>query len=219
MEKAAILSITLALMIIGGGNSVIAESIPSLEEKRAEPSSFDIYMRQMKQLRNEDSQEKNVFQSNRSAELKKFERTLLQNQTCTLGKKCKLLSSLISSNVYERSAFVLQENKQIYRQLMDEQIIPIWTGTNWIDGVALVFNGFPLPEKIQKQLRELNYWEQCFGIHSVPERKNEPFSGRNIGKINGLRLAIINAGFSIKYDTTFNIWRITDTNTPTAHIQ
>lgn len=215
MKNATVLSMVFSVMM---ASSVIADPLSNIVLKSSENSSFDGYMHQLKQLRQADSQGKNIFKSNRSVEFKKFVCVFVQSPASSCEKTRNILSTLKRPDTYSQQSLVLHENKQICRQLYDEQIIPVWAETNWVDGCSLIFNGFNPPEKIKNKLIELNYWEQSFGIHSVPERKNEPFSGRDVGKINGIRLTIINAGFFIKFDTTFNIWRITSTNSPVANI-
>jgi hypothetical protein len=217
--KKTILYTALVAMVMSLTMSLVADTPPVSDQKTAETNSFDIYVHQVKHLNQEDAQGRNDFQSELAVELKKLDKISLQKSTPMLEKTLGLLSKLKAPIVRMQDALVFPENKPVFRQLFDERVVPVWTGTNWIDSHLLASNGFTLSDRIQKQLTELNYWEQNFGIHSVPERKKEPFSGRNIGKINGLRLAIINAGFSVKFDKTFSIWRITGTNAPTIHVQ
>lgn len=218
-RRITVFNTALATMMVAVTVSSVADPLPVSDQKTAETNSFDSYVRQLKQLGQEDAQGENVFQSDLFEELKKLDNLSAPKPASLLKKIHGLFSTLKAPIADRQDALNVSENKRILRQLFDERIVPIWTGTDWIDSRLLASNGFSLPDKIQQQLTELNYWEQNFGIHSVPERKTEPFSGRNIGKINGLRLAIIKAGFSVKYDKTFYIWRITGTNAPTTHIQ
>jgi hypothetical protein len=202
------------LLAVVTSNPLLADPVPATDLKAAGTNSFDIYILQLKQLALEDAQGENIFQSNRSSELKKNGDPCWNTTERHPKKTQDLLGLLKQPDEHEQSVAVFPVNRQICRELFDERVVPVWTGTNWIDSRLLAFNSFLLPENVQKRLTELNYWEQNFGIHSVPERKNEPLSGRNIGKINGLRLVIIKSGFSVKYDKTFGLWRITGTNAP-----
>ena len=201
--------------------SAIAEQPLVANQNTADTNSFDVYIQKLKQLGQQDTQGFNTFQSDRTAELQKFGYSSAStNKTFSQlsAKACDLLSALKKPVGDSRESYLqFPENNRLLRQMFDELVVPVWTGKDWADSRPLSFNGFNIPDKIQKRLMELNYWGQNFGVHSVPERAKEPFSGRNTGKIDGLRLAIINDGFLVKYDRTFGIWRITGTNAPATH--
>jgi hypothetical protein len=222
MKNTTVLSVVIAILVTASAISCAAEQPSGASQRLALTNSFDVYILRLKQLSQQDAQGLNTFQSDRAGELQKCcSSTEATNKTPSMlsAKAHELLSSLKSPVDTSRTVVPLLENKPLCRQLIDEQVVPVWTGTDWIDSRFLAFNGFAPPDKVQKRIMELNYWEQNFGVHSAPERAKEPFSGRNTGKIDGLRLAIINDGFLVKYDRTFGIWRITGTNAPAARAQ
>lgn len=224
MKNTVRLSATLAVMTTITVSSFSAEQRAVVTgQETTNTNSFDAYIQRLSQLDKEDAKGKNTFQSDRSAELQKIHSPSATANKVTFplsSKSTELLLALKKpDNTSQESPPFFSGNTRLCQQLIEEQVVPIWTGENWIDSRPLVFNGFTLPDETQRQLASLNYWEQNFGIHFDPERKKIPFSGRNIGKINGLRLTIMNAGFLLKYDKTFGVWRITGTNAPAARPQ
>lgn len=214
MKNTLILSTAFAVGTTAMVLSSVAEQPLVSPMKQADTNNFNVYIQKFHRMKQQDAHGEHTFQSDRTAELQKF-----GISTATLSKKAsKLLLLLKKPDVNtQNNSSVFLDNKHLYRQLFDEQIIPVWSGTDWLDGRSLILNSFKASDEIQKQLVALNYWEQSFGVCSVPERKKQPFAGSSAGTIIGMRLELVNAGYELKFDKTFNIWRIMGTNTPAAY--
>ncbi len=106
-----------------------------------------------------------------------------------------------------------QTARRIRSELLDASIIPVWSGEEWIDGTSLVFDGFEIPSKTKSAVIELNRDEFDNGWRLMPKPERE----RKMSKHNftgDYRTEITMAGYVVKYDKTFDIWRITGTNGP-----
>jgi hypothetical protein len=99
-------------------------------------------------------------------------------------------------------------------------ILPVWTGKKWVDGMPLALNGFIVPDEISTRLRTINFQERSFGIYFWPDeerRKRSIFSGFHPpDRFLLSRVVLENMGYELKFDKTFYIWRITGTNAPVA---
>jgi len=106
------------------------------------------------------------------------------------------------------------------RKYHEEGILPVWTGSEWTDGMPLALNGFSVPEEIRAQLMSINFQERAFGAYFWTEserRKRLQFSGFHpTDRFLLSRIRLENLGYTLKFDKTFYIWRITGTNAPTA---
>ncbi|MGI6390729.1 MAG: hypothetical protein ACOX7Q_11115 [Kiritimatiellia bacterium] len=106
------------------------------------------------------------------------------------------------------------------RKYHEEGILPVWTGSEWTDGMPLALNGFSVPEEIRAQLMSINFQERAFGAYFWTEserRKRMQFSGFHpTDRFLLSRTRLENLGYTLKFDKTFYIWRITGTNAPAA---
>ena len=100
----------------------------------------------------------------------------------------------------------------------EADILPVWTGEEWVDGMPLVLNGFSVSKEIRDRLLSINCQERSFGVYFWPESKRKElskFSGYHPPNRFFLsRIALENMGYELKFDKTFYIWRVTGTNTP-----
>ena len=172
-------------------------------------------------LRKHDKSGKYDTQSERAKELQKFALTFTSSdKVVSTGTTASLFIRLSRP---DEGASAIHQNPQsdleIRRKLLDMRVIPVWTETGWVDGLPLVINGFEISDSVKEDLLKLNFAEQSFGERTVPERAKESqkyFSERPDVNHIGKRLVIMKQGHEVKYDRTFGIWRITDTNAPAA---
>lgn len=173
-------------------------------------------------LRNHDKSGKYDMQSDRTKELQKMALPVMSSdKVVSTGATASLFINLSrpdegTSAIHQSQKADLEQRKKLF----DMRVIPVWTGTGWIDGLPLVINGFDVPDNVKEDLLKLNYAEQSYGERTVPERAKESqkfFSGRpDVNHINK-RMVIMKQGYEVRYDKTFGIWRITGTNAPTTH--
>jgi len=100
--------------------------------------------------------------------------------------------------------------------------LPVWTGEKWADGMPLVLNGFDVPKKkVQEELHRLNQLERMCGNYLYSETEIKEMNGQffismypPLAKLPTVRFWIETAGYELKFDKTFYIWRIAGTNAP-----
>jgi hypothetical protein len=169
----------------------------------------------------DDKTGRSEIQSDLQEELKKITNTqsssnvivrlLCLTRFSRLGANDIRLSPVSSSEQIENN----QAAKRIRTELLDESIIPVWTGNEWIDGTSLVFNGINIPEKTKRDVIELNRDELDNGWRLMPIQEREQKMAKH-NFTGDYRTEITMAGYEVKYDKTFGIWRITGTNAPAA---
>ena len=106
------------------------------------------------------------------------------------------------------------------KKFLEAGILPVWTGSEWVDGMVLALNGFPVPEEIRTRLLNINFQERAFGAYFWPEserKKVSQFSGFHpTDRFLLSRITLEKLGYTLKFDKTFYVWRITGTNAPAA---
>ena len=172
-------------------------------------------------LRKHDKSGRYDMQSDREKELQRFELPVTSSDKVVSTGEMESLFMRLSRPSEGNS--VLSHGRvsdsEIRQKLFDMRVIPVWTGTEWADGLPLVINGFKIPDGMKVDLLKLNFAEQSYGSRTVPERAKESqnyFSGRPDVNHIAKRLVIMKQGYEVKYDRTFGIWRITGTNAPAA---
>lgn len=170
-------------------------------------------------LRKHDKSGSYDMQSDRVKELQRFELPVMSSdKVVSTGKTESLFIRLSRPNEGDSAlSHDRTSDSEIRQKLFDMRVIPVWTGTVWVDGLPLMINGFEISDSVKEDLLKLNFAEQSYGERTVPERAKESqnyFSGRPDVNHIAKRLVIMKQGCEIKYDKTFGIWRITGTNAP-----
>ena len=170
-----------------------------------------------RQQEQQDAAGLSEYESNKETELHNFDRrpqSTADSDTAKLAENLALLSALptpdVVTNSTERDRIDVERTRE---KLMNTQVIPVWTGTAWIDGMSLACNGFECSPNIKKSLSSLNYWDK---YNRQPSIHGDTTLGKALGTSRLARWSLGEAGYEVKYDKTFGIWRITGTNAPAA---
>lgn len=195
--------------------SVIGEAAPKETKDAVTPDPF---LQRVKTLQQMDAEGLSEYQSERDLELKKVEH-LSEKDKATTSSSAKV-SEYLTRLSQPQGAGTATNNasladKAIRGKLMLERIVPVWSGTNWINGNFLANNGFVVTEKIEELLASLNYFDTMSRHFSGPDGD---ILGEYRGKVQIMRNHLLYLNHSVKYDKTFGIWRITSTNSPASRV-
>ncbi len=193
--------------------SVKGEAAPNATEGAVNPDPF---LQRVKTLQRMDAEGLSEYQSERDLELKKFEQLSETDKAATpnSAKVSEFLSRLSQpqgAGIVTNGASLV--DKAMRGKLMLERIVPVWSGTNWINGISLSSNGFIVTEKIEELLASINYFDTMSRHFSGPDGD---MLGEYRGKVQLMRNHLLYLNYIVKYDRTFGIWRITGTNAPSA---
>lgn len=176
----------------------------------------DPFLQRVKTLQQMDAEGRSEYQSERDSELTKIDAMSEANKK-PVPTAQKMSEHLLKMPCPEKSSSTTNcipaGDKEIRRKLMLERVVPLWTGTNWIDGTLLVYNGFNVSGKGEELLASLNYFDALSRYFSGPDGD---MLGEYRGKVQILRNHLLSLNYIVKYDKTFGIWRITGTNAPAA---
>ena len=100
--------------------------------------------------------------------------------------------------------------QDIWDKLFKERVIPVWTGSRWMDGTLLARNGFGTSEKADRLLFSLNH-EHAFFYYFLHQRGIRDL-GETGGEILSDREDLMELNYVVQYDQSFGIWRITSNN-------
>jgi hypothetical protein len=189
-------------------------AVPEAKKEVARPDPF---LQRVQIIQQMDAEGLSEYQSERDSELNKMKLTPETDRTST-SMPVKIdedLSHLSQpQEITTATDGTLLADKAIRDKLMLERIIPVWSGTNWINGNNLANNGFVVTKKIEDLLASLNYFDAMSRHFSGPDGD---MLGEYRGKVKIIRNHLLYLDYIVKYDKTFDIWRITGTNTPAAH--
>ena len=214
MDKASFfiapfLTFVVAICIADGQ---VATNNPASATSRKEMQTIGKAFRQQEQ---QDAAGLSEYESNKEDELRKFERgpqSTVDSDATKLAESLALLSALpnpdVFSNATERAQLDIERTRE---QLMNTQVIPVWTGRAWIDGISLACNGFECSRNVKKNLSSLNFWDRYNRQQSI---HGDTTLGKALGTTRLARWSLLESGYEVKFDKTFGIWRITGTNAP-----
>lgn len=177
----------------------------------------------LSQLALADKSETTAYYSDRATEITKFLRgtnkVTAADQKAVSDKKSQSLSAIPTPRFSGDVTDAIKATKDNGKKYQEEGILPVWTGSEWVDGTPLALNGFAVPEEIRERLLTINFQERAFGIYFWPEserKKRSQFSGFHpTDRFLLSRITLEKQGYTLKFDKTFYIWRITGTNSPT----
>lgn len=178
----------------------------------------------LSQLELADKAEITAYYSDRDAEIIKFlhgaNKATAADENPAGDKKSQSLSTIPAPRLSDTVKDAIKTTKNNGRKYQEEGILPVWTGSEWIDGMPLALNGFSVPEEIRARLLSINFQERAFGAYFWSEserKKRSQFSGFHpADRFLLSRIRLEKMGYSLKFDKTFYVWRITGTNAPPA---
>jgi hypothetical protein len=179
----------------------------------------------LSQLALADKSEATAYYSDRDKEITKFLRVTNRvsgtNEKAIGDKTSVTLSAIPTPRISDTTKDALKSTTGSGKKFLEEGILPVWTGSEWVDGMTLVVNGFPVPKEIRTRLLNINFQERAFGAYFWPEserKKRSQFSGFHpTDRFLLSRITLENMGYKLEFDKTFYIWRITGTNAPATH--
>lgn len=188
----------------------------SVSGNKSKDCDKDPLLQRSAKIRQMDAEGLSEYESERESELKKIITMSGANITPAPTTQ-KITDYLLKMPCSEKSCATTNDipagDKEIRKRLMLERIVPLWTGTNWIDGTVLANNGFNVSRKGEELLASLNYFDAVSRYFSGP---NGDLLGGARSQIQAARMSLLFLNYEVKYDKTFGIWRITGTNAPAA---
>lgn len=178
----------------------------------------------LSQLALADKAEATSYYSDRDAEITKFLRgtnkVTAVDENAVGDKKSQALSAIPAPRFSDTVKDAIKATKDHGKKYQEEGILPVWTGSEWVDGMPLALNGFSVHEEIRARLLSINFQERAFGAYFWAEserKKRSQFSGFHpADRFLLYRIRLENMGYALKFDKTFYVWRITGTNAPPA---
>jgi len=189
-------------------------------------SRYAFMQARFKQYEAADRVGTNAYHSDRDVDIAKFlrpsNRELSASEKVIESDKSNFLSAvpIPSASASMRDIIKTAPNNIVGGSFDVAGFIPVWTGEKWADGMPLALNGFDVSEKhgAFQQLHRLNWMERTYGNYfcvEVEEKEMKIVLGPSpLVKLYAARFWMEMAGYEIKFDKTFYIWRIVETNAP-----
>ena len=169
----------------------------------------------LSQLALADKSEATAYYSDRDKEITKFlqvtNRVSGTSEKAIGDKTLLTLSAIPTPRLSDTPKDAIKSTTGNGKKFLEAGILPVWTGSEWVDGMVLALNGFPVPEEIRTRLLNINFQERTFGAYFWPEserKKVSQFSGFHpTDRFLLSRITLEKLGYTLKFDKTF--WHFT----------